>query len=204
PLRHDAPDLALIDRIEARYAAHGLPPAWRLPDDDAFRGLHGALAVRGYRRLKSTFTQTGDAHAMAGHTRQPPAAIATAPDAGWASVFLGEGFDPVDGASRVQALSRAAGTLFASVRDEVDGGTLAAGAMAFGHGWASVHGMRTAQSARGRGLAGQVLAGLARAALDRGIARVFLQVETGNPGAISLYRRAGFQTAWTYAYWQHA
>ena len=64
-----------------------------------------------------------------------------------------------------------------------NGATVAAGAMAFGHGWASVHGMRTEQSQRGRGLAGRVLAGLAQAAL-------------------ALYRRAGFETRWQYCYWQ--
>lgn len=152
PLRDEAPDMALIDDIAARYVAHGLPPALRLLD------------------------------------------------AAWASVFLGDGFDPADGASRVQALSRAPGTWFGSVRAQ--GRTVAAGALDFGHGWASVHGMGTEQAARGRGFAGRVLAGLAQAALEQGATRVFLQVEAGNARAISLYRRAGFHPAWAYAYWQ--
>lgn len=82
------------------------------------------------------------------------------------------------------------------------GRTVAAGAMAFGHGWASVHGMRTDLARRGRGLAGRVLAGLAQAALARGFERVFLQVEARNLPAQSLYRRAGFETQWQYRYWQ--
>lgn len=205
PLRHhDAPDTTVVDRIEARYAAHSLPPAFRLPVAPAFDAMCDALAARGYRRHKPTLTQIGDARAMAACSAAPPAEVDTAPDAGWASVFLGPGFDAVDGASRVQALSRAHGTVFASVRDGETGHTLAAGAIAFGHGWASVHGMRTEQAARGRGLAGRVLAGLAKAALERGLERVFLQVEAGNASAISLYRRAGFQPAWAYAYWQPA
>ena len=113
-----------------------------------------------------------------------PAEVEDAPDAGWASVFLGAGFDPVDGASRVRSLGRASGNLYASVRE--NGLTLAAGAASFGHGWASVHGMRTEQSARGRGLAGRVLAGLAQAALARGFDQVFLQVEAGNDAALAL------------------
>ncbi|WP_256735187.1 GNAT family N-acetyltransferase [Variovorax sp. dw_954] len=96
-------------------------------------------------------------------------------------------------------MSRATGTLFGSVRE--DGRTVAAGAMALGHGWASLHGMRTEQSAWGRGLAGRVMAGLARAALARGYQRVFLQVEAGNAPALALYRRAGFAPQWTYEYW---
>ena len=204
PLRHVAPGPgpALVERIEARYHAHGLPPAFRLPDAPCFDAMREALAHRGYGACKATVTQIGHAQAMGKLAAGAPAALDAAPDAGWESVFLGPGFDPVDGASRVRALSRASGTLFASVRE--NGRTVAAGAIAFGHGWASVHGMRTEQAARGRGLAGRVLAGLAQAALARGVERVFLQVEAGNAAALSLYRRAGFSPAWRYAYWQPA
>ncbi|MNS49561.1 putative acetyltransferase [compost metagenome] len=62
--------------------------------------------------------------------------------------------------------------------------------------------MRTEQSQRGRGLAGRVLAGLAQAALARGVERVFLQVDAQNQPALALYRRAGFETRWQYCYWQ--
>ncbi|MEP6720476.1 MAG: GNAT family N-acetyltransferase [Variovorax sp.] len=202
PLRHETPGPGLVERIEARYDANGLPSAFRLPDAPCFDAMREALAQRGYGAHKATVTQIGHAKAMRTLTAGTPAEIDTAPDTSWESVFLGPGFDPVDGASRVRALSRASGTLFASVRE--DGRTVAAGAIAFGHGWASVHGMRTEQAARGRGLAGRVLAGLAQAALARGVERVFLQVEAGNAAALSLYRRAGFSPAWRYAYWQPA
>jgi ribosomal protein S18 acetylase RimI-like enzyme len=122
------------------------------------------------------------------------------PDQGWAAVFLGEGFDPADGASRVKILSRAAGTLFASVRQE--GRTVAAGAASFAHGWASVHGMRTALAYRGHGFAGCVLATLAARAQAHGYERMFLQVTADSTPALALYRRAGFELAWTYAYWR--
>ena len=203
PLRHCAPTTAparLIERIEAPYAARGLKTQLRLPDATAFEGLAGALIQRGYQAAKPTLTQIGTASAMrALNAQSAPAEVDSSPDAGWAGVFLGPGFDPVDGASRVKALTRARGNVFASVREGSI--TLAAGAMSFGHGWASVHGMRTQQSARGRGLAGRVLVGLAQAALERGYERVFLQVEAGNAPALALYRRAGFQPAWTYRYW---
>jgi ribosomal protein S18 acetylase RimI-like enzyme len=203
PLHHGAPAAdpdELIARIEARYAAHGLPTALRLPEVPIYEALRAALELRGYRGGKPTLTQIGSVRAMRAVSAGTPAQVDTAPDEGWASVFLGAGFDPVDGASRVRALRRASGNLYASVRE--DGRTVAAGAASFGHGWASVHGMRTEQSARGRGLAGRVLAGLAQAALARGFDQVFLQVEAGNDAARALYRRAGFETAWQYGYWQ--
>ncbi|MEJ8857164.1 GNAT family N-acetyltransferase [Variovorax robiniae] len=201
PLRHEAPPDAdeLVARIEARYAAQGLPAAFRIADLPCFDALHVGLQERGYQRGKPTVTQTGDLKSVLALSPDAPGDVDTAPDEGWASVFLGEGFDPVDGASRVQALSRATGTLFGSVRE--DGRTVAAGAMALAHGWASLHGMRTEQSAWGRGLAGRVMAGLAQAALALGYERAFLQVEAGNAAALALYRRAGFVPQWTYEYW---
>lgn len=202
PLRHQSPraPLQLVEQIESRYAAQGLPVHLRIADAACFDALARALEERGYSGAKPTLTQVGRVRAMRESGRGEPAELSTAPDAGWTGVFLGPGFDPVDGACRVQALTRARGNLFASVRE--NGVTVAAGAISFGHGWAGVHGMRTEQSARGRGLAGRVLAALAQAALDRGYERVFLQVEAGNEPALALYRRAGFGTAWTYRYWQ--
>jgi N-acetylglutamate synthase len=51
---------------------------------------------------------------VAGIERATIAAVR--PDAAWAALFLGEGFDPVDGASRVKNLSRATGNVYATLR----------------------------------------------------------------------------------------
>ncbi len=202
PTAHGAPDAAVLREIEAHYAARGLPAVLRIPATAPFEAFRDRLARSGYAGERPTQVHTAAASAVAQFRDGAAAELADAPDAGWASVFLGEGFDPADGASRVRSLSRASGSLFCSVR--VDGRTVAAGAAAFGHGWASVHGMRTAQTARGRGHAGRVLATLAAAARTRGYARVFLQVQADNAPALSLYRRAGFELAWTYTYWRRA
>ncbi|MCU0925072.1 MAG: GNAT family N-acetyltransferase, partial [Hydrogenophaga sp.] len=122
------------------------------------------------------------------------------PDAAWMAMFLGEGLDPVDGASRSQALSRARGTLFASLRE--GGQTLACGAACFAQGWLSMHGLRTAARQRGRGLAGRLIRAMALEAQRHGIDRAFLQVDGSNAAALALYRRAGMATAWSYAYWR--
>jgi ribosomal protein S18 acetylase RimI-like enzyme len=200
PLSHAAADQGLLERMEASDAAHGMPAVFRLATDPCFDPLRQELSRRGYQADKPTLVQIGSARLMRQVSAQPPADIADAPDAAWTALFVGEGFDPVDGASRVKTLSRARDTLYASVREH--GKVVAAGAAAFGHGWCSVHGMRTDAACRGRGLAGRVLAGLADAALQRGMERIFLQVEAGNASAQALYRRAGFQTAWRYAYWR--
>jgi len=202
PLHRSAVDHGTLDRIEDRYDSRQVAPALRLADAGCFDGLRAELERRHYVDDNPTCVQLGSLQRM----RQLVAGggaladVDRAPDDAWAALFLGEGFDPVDGAHRVRSLARAKGSLYASVPE--GGRTLAAGAMAFGHGWASVHGMRTDKAHRGKGLAGRVLAGLAQAALARGFERAFLQVDAQNHPAQALYRRAGFQTRWQYRYWQ--
>ena len=200
PLSHAVADPAVLDDILERYAAQGFVPAFRLPDGPAFEALHQGLQARGFARAQPTLTQCGRVQDLLMAQTGPVADLADTPDAAWMAMFLGEGLDPVDGASRARSLSRATGTLFASLREA--GQTVACGAAAYGHGWLSVHGMRTAAAHRGQGLATRVLAAMAREARSRGIQRVFLQVDASNAAALSLYRRLGFVSAWTYAYWR--
>ena len=202
PLQHTTLDEALFPIIEARYAVHGLSPVFRLPLVATFEPARAALMHRGYARVQPTQVQVGSARAMAAQFSGAGADLAAAPGEGWASVFLGEGLDPVDGANRVRLLSRAKEAVFASVR--VNGRVVASGVGSFSHGWASVHGMRTALSHLGQGLAGSILGALAREAQARQIEPVFLQVDAANTPALALYRRAGFATAWTYEYWRRA
>lgn len=199
PLRHDAPDAGVVPQIHERYVRRGVPPNFRVPQLASMAAVEHALSRLGVSPQQPTqvmVARAGDVAAAA----SGDVAIATEPDDAWAAVFLGEGFDPADGASRVATLRRARGSLFASVRqgDEV----IAGGVLALGHGWASIHGMRTALAHRGHGLATRVLAALAREAVGRGHDRIALQVEVANDTATRVYRRCGFELAWVYAYWR--
>ena len=202
PLSHAFGDPQVIAPIEARYADHGVPAQFRLPDIASFAVMHVALASAGYRGDRLSLVQIAAAIAVRALVENPEVTTADKTDHAWGRVFLGDGFDPVDGASRVKALSRAPDAVYASVRD--GDGAIAAGAASFGHGWASIHAMRTALARRREGLAGRILSALAQVALDRGYERIFLQVEENNEGAQSLYARAGFANAWRYAYWHRA
>jgi len=199
PLRHAQPAPDALDAIEAVYAAHGLGAMLRVPAAGEYDALRAKALGRGYTMGKPTSTFTGSTAAMAALADGAQADLLAVPDDGWRAVFLGEGFDPVDGASRVQILARARHAVFARV--QVKGETVAAGMGSFSQGWASVHGMRTLAPYRGQGLARQILSALGREAQRRGLERAFLQVEAANTGARALYRRAGFQSAWDYAYW---
>jgi ribosomal protein S18 acetylase RimI-like enzyme len=202
PLRH-APDVGdAADRIAQRYRERGLRPVFRVADVPPLQGLQAHLAASGYAGGKPTLVQAAaiaDLIATAGTTEVRIRATA---DDDWAGVFLGEGFDVVDGASRVAILRRASSSVYAAIADA--GQVVAVGSACFSHGWCGIHGMRTAATHRGRGYAGAILAAFAREARSRGVARVFLQVEEGNTAARSLYARAGFATRWRYRYWQQA
>lgn len=190
-----------IQKIETHYQAAGLPPKFRISDHPLFAPIAQAVQARGYRATRPTFVQVADLQDMQ-HASADAVSVDDQPDEAWRTLFLGPGFDPVDGASRVKSLSKSSSNVYASLRE--NGQTVSGGAGSFSHGWASVHGMRTDAAQRGRGLAGQVLSALAGAALERGCERCFLQVEANNLAAQSLYQRMGFQTVWAYAYWSKA
>jgi GNAT superfamily N-acetyltransferase len=197
PLSHDLGPEA-VGEIEAAYRDRGLKPAFRVADVPSLAAVRDELARRGFEPEQPTIFKTGFVADLAEFSAAS-ARILPNPDDAWSAVFLGEGFDPTDGAHRVAALTRSPGAIYgaASEGDE----TQAVGVMSFGAAWAGIHGMRTAPAHRGKGLAGAVLAAMGREAQARGVERVFLQVEEANP-ARRIYRKAGFSSAWRYHYWR--
>ena len=200
PLRHSCLDAQDISTIESLYAARGLQAAYRVADVPDLAPIHAELERHGYQAQQPTRVQIGSVRAMRALCHELPARVSAIPEKAWSSVYMAEGFDPVDGAHRVQALSRSTHIVYACV--EVGGKSVAAGTASFSQGWCSIHGMRTLPAQRGRGLAARILAGLADTASERNLDRVFLQVEEGNSAALALYGRAGFATAWCYHYWR--
>lgn len=200
PLRHDGLTNDALDAIETAYQHWGIDAQFRVADVPGLDNIHQRLRAMGYAPDQATLVQVGTVSALLALPGAATAAVDTRPNAVWAAVYTAPGFDAVDGAHRVQALSRSPTVVYAAVhRDEQ---ALAAGTASLSHGWASIHGMRTVASARGQGLASQILRGLATVAAQRGLERVFLQVEADNAAALALYARAGFQTAWRYHYWR--
>jgi N-acetylglutamate synthase len=199
PLRHDTLDASVLPAIVDRYRMRELAPNFRVPQIMGMYEVERELARHSLTAQQPTQVMVAQARDVAG-AAAGEVQIASEPDDAWSAVFLGEGFDPVDGASRVATLRRARGSLFAGIRE--GDRVVAGGVLAAGHGWASIHGMRTALSHRGRGLATRVLAALAREALKRDHDRIVLQVEVDNRTATRVYRRCGFELAWTYAYWR--
>jgi GNAT superfamily N-acetyltransferase len=197
PLHHDLGPEA-IGEIEAAYRQRGLKPAFRIADVPSLAPVCAELDRRGFTARQPTIFKTGSIAQLAAFSAGS-ARVLNEPDEGWGAVFLGEGFDPADGAHRIAALTRSPDAVYGAAGE--DGRTQAVGVMSFGAGWAGIHGMRTAPAHRGKGLASAVLAALGRAAQARGVSQVFLQVEEANP-ARGIYRRAGFAPVWRYHYWR--
>ena len=197
PLSHSLGPEA-VDEIADAYRTRGLQPAFRLADLPDLDAVKAYLTQRGFAAQQSTIFKTGDVFDLAAVSILS-AEILTQPDDAWVALFLGDGFDSVDGAHRVAALTRSPDAIYAAAGK--GGETRAVGVMTVGHGWAGIHGMRTAPAHRGKGLASAILASLGRAARARGVSRVYLQVEEANP-ARSIYRRAGLSPIWRYHYWR--
>ena len=197
PLSHTLGPSALDD-IEAAYRDRGLAPAFRVAEVPGLKAVTAEVFRRGYASAQTTVVMTAPAARVA-ELAPPFADLLDRPDEAWGAVFVGEGFDPVDGAHRVRRLAESRDALYGAVRE--GGRTVAVGVVSFGYGWAGVHGMRTAVDRRGAGFASRLLALFGAAAQARQVDRIFLQVEEANP-AQALYRRAGFAEAWRYRYWR--
>ncbi|MBL8769897.1 MAG: GNAT family N-acetyltransferase [Phenylobacterium sp.] len=197
PLSHDL-DPRSVDRVVEAFRDHRLPPAFRLADTPALDPIREAAARHGVAGRQPTVMKLGEAARIAA-LGDAPARLLERPDDAWSAVFLGDGFDPAEGALRIRNLSRAPSARYGAAG--ADGATRAVGVLTVFEGWGGVHGMRTAPEARGRGHAAAILGAFGRALASEGIGRVVLQVEEANP-ARRLYRRAGFQPLWTYRYWR--
>lgn len=191
---------ASVAAVEGQYAQRGLRATFRVSQEQGFDPVRAALASRGYAPTQRTLTMTGRVADVAALASDVQVDLALQPAEEWGAVFLGPGFDPVDGASRLAILGRARQSIFASARKS--GEVVAVGSACFAHGWCGLHAMRTVPAWRGKGLASSLLSAMAREAGARGLTRAFLQVEQANAAAQKLYRRAGFGTAWCYEYWR--
>ncbi len=82
----------------------------------------------------------------------------------------------------------------------IDGRPVGVGTVMLEDGLAGIFSMATAQDVRGRGIAAAILAKLLNWAWSHGAAHAYLQVDSDNQPALSVYRKYGFATAYTYHY----
>lgn len=122
--------------------------------------------------------------------------LASEPSPDWLSIYRYRGQPLPDNA--LNLLLSAPWQAFATaVRD---GRPAAVGRVSVAAGWAGIAAVEVAAEHRRGGLGTAVTMALARAAAERGVDRVFLQVEEGNFAARALYARCGFRDAHAYHY----
>ena len=200
PTGHQGMDTTLIGEIEARYQQRGSRVQFRIADVAGLQQVCDSLRERGYTPQQPTLTMAGNIPDWPKTRQGLTAHLSDQPTRDWSSVYLSEEFGPVDGANRVQALSRGQCLVYAWLIHE--SGAIAAGTASFRQGWASLHGMHTVARVSGRGHASTLMAALGAVALEINIQRCFLQVEEDNARATQFYRRFGFRTAWRYHCWR--
>ncbi|MEJ0060719.1 MAG: GNAT family N-acetyltransferase [Terricaulis sp.] len=192
---------AAIDDVEAWYAAHHLPPRFKMTDGAiAPDNLREALLERGYTEAYPTLVMTMPA--CAAETR--------------ADVDLSDAMPPAFDAA-LQAMSRDAAEYderviiarrapqprcFAIARRDNEVASI--GMTVVSEALAGIFLMRTMPHARRQGLARLVLDALANRAKALGARTLFLQVDADNAPAIALYESAGFATLTRYYFLKKA
>jgi GNAT superfamily N-acetyltransferase len=191
---------AAIDAVVEWYTAHGQQPLINAPMPLA-APVNAALDRRGWTARPLTLVQTASvARVLAAAPDRgelPPVELADSPSDEWfAMVAEHKGTLP---ATAVRILTGVPDLVFAHVRD-ADGELIAVarGAVTGPGRWLGVSLLQTAPAERRRGIAQQVVRGLAQWAAQRGSTRAYLQVEERNAAAVGLYGRMGFGTHHTY------
>lgn len=183
-----------IATAEAIYTRWGRNVVFRLTPL-AEPELDVELAARGFVVDGATFVRTAklDECAAVEDVR-----ILARPDGPW-----------IEAAVAVRGLSGEAATVFAAQHQAIGIETrwalvmladtpVAMGIVAIERGWAGLHGIYVAKTARRRGLARRISGALLGCAHAKGAGRAWLQVEQANAAALPLYTGLGFETAYAY------
>ena len=133
PLKHDLVDSASIAAIEAIYLQRAYRVQFRVADAAGLQGVHRALRERGYAPQQPTLTMTGNVRGWSPARADWTVQLTQQASQVWKSAYLSAGFDPVDGANRIQALSRSTCLVYAHISDA--SGAVAAGTASLSQGW---------------------------------------------------------------------
>ncbi|MET8831139.1 GNAT family N-acetyltransferase [Streptomyces sp. NPDC004610] len=149
--------------------------------------LGAELAARGWVREVSAELWTGALAPVADRAEGAGVVLSRGVDAGWLARYQRRGVSEV----ALRVLGSGASVWFASVPG-AGGVPGAIGRCVVDGRWAGFAAVEVDPGLRRRGLATEVMAALARRALEEGASAAWLQVETDNAGARALYGRLGF------------
>jgi len=194
---------ARIDEVEAIYRARGAVPRFQITPAADPGDLDDRLAARGYVIEAPVEVLVADLTAVAPSAhRRPPGSSVTVLDHVEPAMLATFGedrslLDRICAYGRLPAFQAPSGFVAITCFDGV------AAAIGFGvvdAGWLGVFGMSTRASCRRRGAARLVLGALEEQARQRGVDRLYLQVEVDNTAARRLYASVGGRQNHRYHY----
>jgi GNAT superfamily N-acetyltransferase len=190
-----------IRHCERVYEACGLPMLFRMTPFVHPGDLAQALDARGYAPFDPTLVQVARLDAPPDAQDDEAFAIASATPTAFADVLAG--MQQSTPAQRDAYLERMVATPQATrhLVASLDGRPVAIGTAMMEDRTAGVFSMNTVPELRGRGAASALLARLLGWAWEHGASHAYLQVDAQNHPALALYRKFGFETAYTYHYW---
>lgn len=189
-----------IAYCEQVYAERRLPVLFRITPFVAPPDLEAELTARGYQPFQPTLVQTLQL--------QRPPDVACPPDVEFAVPSVSEFVAAVGKLQAASAAQRAAhlerlaqSPLPTRALLALSGGRpVASGQAALEEGVVGVFSVATEPSLRGRGIGTAITAALLAWAWEHGAHTAYLQVAEDNHQAVSVYRRLGFATTYTYHY----
>lgn len=193
------PLTAKIEQAAAFYRRHNQPVRYQLGPAAQPAHLDDVLAELGYEYYSPTHVQTA-VLTPSPLTPKHPVALDAMPAAEWLSCNQRVGgYDGFTLSVRTAIMTRiVAPKAFATVM--MNGRVAGIGLGVCANGWLGIFNMHTDPACRRQGVATVILTALANWATEQAIHRAYLQVVTQNEGAIALYGRYGFTTAYTYHY----
>jgi N-acetylglutamate synthase len=121
------------------------------------------------------------------------------PDDAWLAMYHYRGQENQPPVLR-RVLMSAPSQAFTSIRVCATGEPLAIGRLSIADGWAGITAVEVSPARRRGGLGSALTRSICAEAARRGVRQIFLQVETGNVPATTLYERCGFGYSHRYHY----
>lgn len=192
---------AALDAVRRWYGARGLPAYIQTATggEGTQEVLCAELERRGWAREVSAELWTGGLAPVADRAAGAAVVLSRAADAAWLARYQRKGVSEV----ALKVLGAGPSVWFATVPGEAAADAPAAiGRCVVDGRWAGFAAVEVDPRLRRRGLATEVMAALARRALEEGASAAWLQVETENAGARTLYTRLGFTAHHTYHHYR--
>jgi GNAT superfamily N-acetyltransferase len=196
-----------LGQVDDFYRDHHLPTVFQLPEDAAGSGLaelDGELQRRGWESYNRTAVMIAPMTTVLSNC--PPAAglrpatLEPVPSAAWLSGYLYRG-RPLP-TTAVAVLTRAQSPVFAMLEDETSREPAGVARGVLNSGWLGITAVTVAPARRRAGIGRHLMGELARWAVSSPGAphAVYLQVDTANTTAMTMYTRLGFTTHHHYHY----